>query len=511
MRAALIIIHSVFAVLGSILLFNPELPEELKKIFFYSLTAYSIGFLLFSVISEIYMISFPRYIGLFFVLGFYSYQLMIWNYFNIDIHQLKEIITAISTMLAFYFLMKSIIIFPVNIRFKKIKTTSFRVYYNISSFFILLIILSVLVILFIHKNDTEKILNYIIAILILPFPYFNKNFTKGFIKKISLITSKFDWNISFNQIGKLAKIKNFVFAKDKFISSGIYQMVDSEYRSTIKVMSAMQLSNQLANEWNKKYAKLFVLDDYERGQITYNIVEQNEDGITVIDDYAVMYHFGNNSFMKDKIKRDESANLFLVKNGLPIAKFKVNEKIVDERAQLINQLDFFGNTVFFNPGMKEDLGRDYFIVFDKVYSGINEKRQMELLHELERKAPTAFVSAKNPGSTKNSLNFYITSKIDVEKLDNQIVCPPDKALMIPQLIKLSKKVHTFFKYALLGSVLIQILLLVFAVLNYDNKILILGLSLVISSLAQLISEYFKKKKIYLPDQPAILDHNHQAA
>jgi len=511
MRALLISIHSVFAVLGGILLFNAALTDELKNIFSYGLMGYIFGFLLFYLILEIYLLSFPRYLGLLLVLGFYAYQFFSGNYIVEDQIQTKRYIIAVSTLLACYFSISSIIGITTNFNFKKIKTSSFKKYYRISSFFRLFVILSLIVVFLVFKNDVNKILSYTIAILIIPLPYFNKNFIKAFITKINEITTKFDWNISIDQIGKLAKIKNFVFAKDKFISSGIYQMIDSEYRSTIKVMSVMQLANQLANEWNKKYAKLFVLDDYERGRITYNIVEQNDDGITVIDDNAVMYHFGNNSFMKDKIKKDESSNLFLVKNGLPIAKFKINEKVDDDKAQLINQLDFFGNTIFFNPGMKEDLGRDYFIVFDKVYSGINDKRQQELLNELEKKAPTAFLSAKNLVSAKKTISFYITSKIDAENTDNQIVCPPNKIGMIPQLIKLSKKVHTFFKYSLLVSVALQFFGLFLAISNYDKKILILGIYLSISTLVELLLFYFKKRLNYLPDQPAILDHNHQAA
>ncbi len=510
MRALRISIHSFFAVLGGILILNTALTDELKNIFLYVLMGYILGFLLFSLIREIYLLSFPRYLGLLFVLGFYTYQFISRNYIIDNQEYVQGFIIAISTILAFYFSVNAIIGIPISLKFKKIKTTSFKKYYRISSFFWLFIIVSIFAVFMAFKNDVDKISSYIIAILIIPLPYFNKNFIKGFITKINEITTKFDWNISIDQIGKLAKIKNFVFVKDKFISSGFYQMVDSDYRSTIKVMSVMQLANQLANEWNKKYARLFILDDYERGRITYNIVEQNEDGITVIDDYAVMYHFGNNSYMKDKIKKDESSNLFLVKNGLPIAKFKINEKIADDRAQLINQLDFFGNTIFFNPGMKEDLGRDYFIVFDKVYSGINEKRQQELLNELEKKAPTAFISAKNLSSAKKTIGFYITSKINVENMDNQIVCQPDKILMIPQLIKLSKKVHTFLKYSLLISVTLQFLGLLLAVLNDDKKILILGIYLSISILVELSSEFFKKKLIYLPDQPANLDHSHQA-
>ncbi|NJO90203.1 MAG: hypothetical protein HC831_15610 [Chloroflexia bacterium] len=192
-----------------------------------------------------------------------------------------------------------------------------------------------------------------------------------------------------------------------------------------------------------------------------------------------MYHFGNYSYVKGKIKRDNKANLFLLKNEIPIAKFIIDEKIADEKAEFINQLDYFGNTILFNQGAKEDLGRDYEIVFDRVYSGLNNAKQRDLLKELNKKAPTAFFSTTDPGKTPNDLSFYITTKSDVKKNEKLVICSANSLLQLPKLIGHVKKVHTFIRHALYASMTIQFLLLVFALFSFKNLILVLSINLVL--------------------------------
>jgi hypothetical protein len=349
-----------------------------------------------------------------------------------------------------------------------------------------------------------------LVILLALYPHLNRNQIRTFSISLNTLSEKLNFPISFNQIGQLAKIKNFVFSKDKFIESGDYRMVDADYRSTVRVISVLQLCLQLSDDWNKKYKKLFVQDEFEKREVKYETVELKEDGITVIDDSAVMYHFGNYSYVKEKIKRDNKANLFLLKNEIPIAKFTVNEKIADEKAEFINQLDYFGNTIMFNQGTKEDLGRDYEIVFDRVYSGLNNVKQKDLLKELNKKAPTAFFSTTDPGKTPNDLSFYITTKSDVKKNEKMIVCSASSLLQLPKLIGHVKKVHTFIRHALYTSMAIQLLLLVFALFNFKNLMLVLSINLAFAVFSEIVLKRFSKK-LYWPDQPDNLAHNHQAA
>ncbi|MFN8257766.1 MAG: hypothetical protein U0W24_18870 [Bacteroidales bacterium] len=362
-----------------------------------------------------------------------------------------------------------------------------------------------------YKTTPAAFWNYSISILIAIFPFFNRKFVMGFACISEKLSSASGISFDFNQFGIFGKLKNFVFAKDKYISTGKYQIIDSDYRSSIMVITVMQLANQLSGEWDKKYQKLFSLEDYQLGHIKYSIVEKNENGISVIDDNAIMYHFGNNAFLKGKIKREEGYNIFLAKNDQLIGKFKVNEKIADEKVELVNQLDYFGNTILFVPGQKEDLGRDYSIVFDRIYSEINEKRQLELLKDLERKEPTGMICGINPGKTGNSINFFINSSIDATINEKIISATSDNVLFVPELINASKKMHTFLKYALFSSILIQAIILLLSLLFVQNKLVILGILLISSLVIEFFAKFFKRKLSYLPDQPAILAQSHQAA
>ncbi len=511
MRILEIILHSIFAIIGSLLIFKVNLDVEIIYFLTISTISYTCIFLIYLSVRDIIFLSYPRQLGLLLVFAFFLYQFYFKQTIIGNQQQIISLLINFSAFSIYYFLGITLLAPSSLWKYRKIKVNTFLSFYMITNIFSLITIIGIVVFYFSDKTDTIRFWNYSLAMLVVMLPAVSKDFVKSFISISKKINNQFDFESSFNQFSKLARIKNFVFAKDKFISSGIYQITDSDFRSSIRVMTVMKLAYQLSNDWDKKYTKLFVLDDYQRDKIKYSIVENNENGISVIDDNAVMYHFGNNSFMRGKIKKDDSANLFLVKNEIAIGKFRINEKIDNGKVELVNQLDYFGNTILFNPGIKEDLGRDYSIVFDRIYSDTNEKRQFDLLKELERKAPTLFIGAKNPGITSNSLNFYLTTKVDVEKKENLVVSNSDIVKFIPQIIKISKKVHNFLFYALLTNILLQIGLLVFAFFYYNNLVLLLGVQLSLSLLFSFANFIFKKRMNYLPDQPANLDHNDQAA
>ena len=72
-----------------------------------------------------------------------------------------------------------------------------------------------------------------------------------------------------------------------------------------------------------------------------------------------------------------------------------------------------------------------------------------------------------------------------------VVCNANNIKFVPQLIKISKKVHTYFKFALLFSILFLTALLAIAFFDYQNTILILAIQLFITLTAEIISLYFK--------------------
>lgn len=512
MRITRIILHALFLILGVLILLEVQISEKVANILPLILSFYALGILLFSVIRELILMSFPRHIGVMLVLGFLVLKLITKDYLIFSEDKLLSYITQGSAIIAAYFLIIAILGNSLKFSTLRIKAGSYNSYYRINYFLYITIAVLAVTFYFISPlGENGKNWQYSLAILLALFPFFNKNFVKKFAGYLQILSDKFKLDISFNQLGKLAKVRNFVFAKEKLIESKEYQIVEVEYRATVRVNSVVQLALKLASDWNPKYQKLFVSDEYEKKPMNYAIVEQNNNGICVIDDDATMYHFGTYAFVKDKVKYDNKSNLYLLKNSLPIAKYIINEKIANEKVELVNQLDYFGNTILFNPGIKEDLGRDYSIVFDRVYSNLSEEKQQNLLLELNKKAPTAFITAKDPTNLAAYLSFYLTTKTDIKK-NNSIICCNSKSLLaIPLFILYAKRVHTFIKYSLLTSIIIQLLLIVFAFLNYESLALIVAFNLGFATLAEIFTALASKKLNQLPDHPANRDQSHHAA
>jgi hypothetical protein len=434
------------------------------------------------------------------------------NYLVLNKIQTEGFIVYAATILSVVLILFTLFGTPVSFNYRKIDVAAYRRYFLANMFFcLLLVLILVLIVYIIEKRDINKLLIRILAINLAVFPFFNRNFVRGITQRLQQNKNFLALGISFGQLGKLAKIRNFVFTKDRIISSGIFQLTESEYRSTIKVTTAMHLTRQLAGIWNPKYTNLFVSDEFENLKLKYQVVEKNENGISVIDDDACMYHLGNSTFVKDKIKKDEHSNLFLLKNEILIAKFRINEKITAEKVELMNQLDYFGNTVLFNPGEIEDLGYDHTIIFDKIYSHVTESKQSELLRELEKKAPTAFFTAKNPKEISNTMSFHITTSIDAQSGPNKIVLSPQKLIKVPEMIRLAKKVHTLLSHTLLFSLFFQIVLFVIAIINYNSLIMLFGLNSAMAVIAEIVAILIIRKIGYLPSHPANLAQSHQAA
>ena len=493
MRILKIVLHSLFLILGASLLLKTFFSPQVTNLLYLLLFSYTILALGISVLKEVILIAFPRHFGFLFVFTYFFSLLFFEKFEQFTKDELINFLTLFSILLATYFLISSIIDTRFSFKFRKIKTSSFINKYWINYIIALMLFLSSFAFVFVLLREKSlSNIYYSLAVLLALYPHLNKNLIRTFNASLNSLSQKLNLSITFNQIGKLAKIKNFVFSKDKFIESGDYRMVDSDYRSTVRVITVLQLCLQLSEDWNKKYKRLFVQDEFEKKEIKYQIVEQNTNGITVIDDGATMYHFGNYTYVKEKTKRDNKANLFLLKNEIPIAKFTVNEKIADDKAEFINGLDYFGNTILFSQSAREDLGRDYDIVFDRVYSGLNDKKQTELLKELKKRASTAFFSTKDPGKTPNELNFHITTNTTVKNDDKTVVCDAKNLIQLPKLINHVKKVHTFIKHALYTSMLIQVLLTIFALINPTNLALILSINLAFVILSEIVLKRFSK-------------------
>jgi hypothetical protein len=512
MKILKIIIHLLAFFTGICIIFNFPVTREYEPFLFTLLIGYGCISLFLLVILESIAGSFPRYIGILLVVSFFAF-----DFFSEKSHLYNSAETIyflkfILVFLAGAFAVINIIGVSLEFSFKKIEISSFKKYYLVNHLmYLTLIALIIAAIYIIHKEKPEEILQRSTAVLLAVFPFFNKNYVRAISRRFTNHERFLKTGISMGQLGLLSRIKNFVFAKDRIIATGIYQVTESDYRSTIKVTTALQLARILSNEWNPKYSKLFVMDEFQKIDLNYRIVEKNENGISVIDDDACMYHFGNASFVKNKIRRDDRANMFLLKNEIPIAKFRINEKIAAEKTELINHLDYYGNTLLFNPGNNEDLGYDYTLLFDKIYAGVNETKQHDLLKDLEKKAPTAFFTSKAIKQQPNSLCFQITTNIDAEQKPNKIILDQNKLLLVPSLVQLARKVRALLRNAFFFAVIFQLLAAIIALFYYKNLLLVFGLSIGIALLAELIAIIIIRKIGHTPSHPANLAQSHQAA
>lgn len=494
MRILRIILHSFFVLLGVGALNKILIPAEYLNIAINIVYAYTLGIIGFSIIKEIGVFAFPRHMGIAIV-----YVFLLWEFLTLELSAvqflvLQRYLLLASVFIVAYHLIVAIINNPYSFKFRKMGTSSFREYYwPVYVIYLMIIIASGYFFYNLNKSQNIDTWHYSLAILLGLFPYYNKNLVRALGVSLLKSLEEYCLKITFNQLGRLSKVKNFVFFKDRLIESGNYQLVDSDYRSTVRVISMLKLSLQLSDDWNKKYSRLFVNDEFGAEKFSYKIVSKNEDGITVIDDKAILYEFGNYKYVKDKIKRDDKANLYLLKNDLPVAKYTVNERINDDKAELVNQIDYFGNTILFNSGTDEDLGRDYEIVFDKIYSNLSETKLNDILTELNKRAPTAFFTSTKPENIKHNLIIYITENPGVKKNGKFLECNQRSLLDIPRIIKQTKKVNLFLRYGLFISLGIQFALLVLAIIFYKHILLILGLNLGFASIAELLLRVFSKR------------------
>jgi hypothetical protein len=506
MKILRIILNLIACLIGLLLAINLPVNEEIKNILFHGLMFYGLLALSFSVLREIILVSFPRKIGLLIVFAFIAFQIITNNFIVAEKEYSKLFVVYAASILSFSILIHSFLGDSFSFNHRKIDVRSFRSFYRRNNWFFIVLFVVLVSLVFLLERDSKS--NYLIrisAILLAIFPFLNKDFIRGLTQRLKSSKDFSALGIGLEYLGKLGWLKNFVFTKDKIISTGIYQVTESDYRSSVRVTTALQIARILANEWNPRYAKLFVMDEFEKLELNFRLVEKNENGISVIDDDACMYHLGNATFVKDKIRVEDKFNLFLIKNDLQIAKFRINEKIATEKTELINQLDYFGQTQFIYNGNIHDLGHDYTIIFDKIYPDISEQKQTKLLKDLDKKMPTAFFSSKAPKEVVNSVYFYITSNIDLENTGNMIVLDSQMLLKVPVMIKLAKKVHSLFRYTLLSSIGFQLIMGIIALFNYNSFILIFSLNIGIGILTEIIALIITRKIAQLPTKPPNFD------
>ena len=503
----------LLALLASLaLIFDLTVIENFKIPMILALLVYICAGLLYSFIRSLIILSFPKKTGILLVFGFIAYQFFSKNFIMKDEGQISLFIIYSSGIFALSNLIHILLGTSISISGRNLDLSGFKKYFRRNSWFSIAVFIVLIAINFLLTDKGVKDnLTRLSAILLAFSPLIDKDFVRQIKNRIKTSKTGEVQDIGIENIGKLGRIRNFVFLKDKIISSGIYQITDSDYRSTVRVTTAIHTARMLADEWNQKFARLFVMDEFEKIEIKYRLVDKNENGVTVIDDDANMYHLGNATYLTDKIKQDDKANLFLLKNDIVMAKFRINEKILSEKIEFMNQLDYFGNTLMLHHGKIQDLGHDYTIIFDKIYTDVNIQKQAQILKELERKAPTALFVSRLPNQIVNSLCFYVTSNLDEKSHGAKIVISPEKLLELPLRLEFAKKIQSFFRYMLLLALFFQLLSGASALLLINSLILIFALNMGMGVFTELISFLMIRRLTQFPSQPANPANNHQAA
>ena len=217
MRILKIILHSIFLLLGISFLFEPGLSQELNNLLGYSLFAYVAIALVLSVLKEVVLFAFPRHFGMLAVFTYLSYFFFTGKSELIGQDQLFLQLTMLSVIFAVYFLISSLIGIRFSFKFRKIKTSSFRKQYWFNYLiFTMLIGASVFFTYALLKGSPNQIF-YSLVVLFALYPHLNRNQIRTFSISLNTLSEKLDLNISFNQIGKLAKIKNLQPYKLYFI------------------------------------------------------------------------------------------------------------------------------------------------------------------------------------------------------------------------------------------------------------------------------------------------------
>jgi hypothetical protein len=126
MRIFKIVSHSIFFLLGASLLFKPMYSPQLADLLSFILFCYTILILSISAFKEAILIAFPRHFGILTVFAYLFYLFLVKQFTLFSKMELIGHLTIMSIILTGYFLVSSIIGIHFSLKFRKIKTSSFR-------------------------------------------------------------------------------------------------------------------------------------------------------------------------------------------------------------------------------------------------------------------------------------------------------------------------------------------------------------------------------------------------
>jgi len=486
----LISLHSLFTILAVYLVVPLFLSfKNLGTYLSIAIVAYVIISIFIKIIKDIYNKNFPQFLFFFIAFALYYYSIFASCHFTFELKDFSntEIIYLNSIFVIYLFF--DYLIF-MNSKDEKIKKYPFKFIYKWNYIVIIISLFFISIFIFtIHKLSIHEIINYSSRFLFAVNPFFNKNLVNLLQKKTQITLKQLNIDVSFYQIGLINTIKTFVFSRKGFIGKQEYELSNIEHRKTLRKTSVLNIAASISKLWNNEYYETFTNAVTDISELEFTVIKKTKDGIIVKNESYGRLIFGFYSFISKytnierptrflKPRRSvDTHNLYLIKNELAIAKFTIKEKTDKNNLVIADKFNEYGNTVFINDNEIIDFNTDI-SVFDKAYTCKNIKEEKDILQKLNVKAPTAFITNNKHKIKEQDLTFVIFNKEKIiDRNENIIYIAENK---VARLIKISKKISNRINYSLIFFVLLNLILLIFAIFFYKQPSIVLLLNTTIS-------------------------------
>ncbi len=269
---------------------------------------------------------------------------------------------------------------------------------------------------------------------------------------------------------RVASLKAIVFDKTGTLTYGEFKLAEIvtfglqlDYLKSLIVTLERHSSHPIARSLINDLPTVQPLDGI-------NVLEHPGSGISARDNTGNLFRLGSYSIAQD-ITKDESFDLYLLKNQELIAGLKIFDKIKTEAAPTIKELIRSGINVAILSGDTvskcQAVGNEVGIT--NIYAKKLPQQKLELITELSNKAPTGFVGdgINDAASlTRATVGISLSGASEVALQSAQVVLLGGNLGRLIDLIKISKLTIKTIKQNLFWAFLYNVLAIPLAALGY---------------------------------------------
>ena len=486
---SLISLHSFFVILAVYLIvplfLKIEYVDSYLSIF---IATYVIFSIIIRIIKDIYHKNFPQFLFFFIAFVFYYYSILASNYF---IFSFKYLLNPTSIYLNSFFTIYLFVDFLIfkNLTVEKKQQQHFKSILKWNYVVIIFLMIFIIIFAIAFKNNYYfiDIIEYSASFIFAVNLFFNKKLIYLLQKNTEILLNQIDLKISFSQIVQFNTIKTFAFSRFGFIGKQEYELSNIEHRKTLRKNSVLNIAVSISKLWNIKFYETFIKTNTNISELEFTIIEKTEEGIIVENENYGRLIFGYYSFISKYIDERNTHNLYLIKNELTIAKFRIKEKIKADNVEIADIFNKYGNTVLINDNEIIEFST-HISVFDKIYNCKNIKEEKNILQKLNAKAKTAFFTNNNNKINEQELTFIVEENVKYN--DNSIYIQNKK---IENLISVSNLIDKRINISFLIFILQNLFLLTFTVFFYKQPTFVLALSISLSVIYILLFKYLPIK------------------